>query len=395
MTHYQRIIRSMSILTLAALILFLGNGRASAAPPAADPAIVARCMAELAQRLTLPAQAITLVDAQATTWPDAALGMPEIGKMYAQVLTPGWKIILDARGTQYLYTAGAKAIRYGGPVPLWSYSLLSITPAPNEPNLNGDLYQRSLTGTNSTRIATGVSAYYPQQKGMILFTRRTSRSSFELYSVNADGKGKATKLYGAFDIGKAALNDAQDTWAAFVRPTLGAGWCVVVARMGGPAADAKVLPLPDGIQPGQIAWSGTDVYILVSNGDEQACYTMTPAAEKPAWKMVTTESFPGKKSYLLSKSESLEITQQTVNGKPSVEVARVWFTGERKVKATIDGLTMRDNDLLGLRFAVIRGEKAGKPILYTVDIATGEVIPGFYEADRDTKTFDFPPVSKP
>jgi hypothetical protein len=47
---------------------------------------------------------------------------------------------------------------------------------------------------------------------------------------------------------------------------------------------------------------------------------------------------------MLNKSESLEVTQINENGKPAVEVAKVWFTGDRNVVAKISGFTMKGND---------------------------------------------------
>ena len=43
------------------------------------------------------------MSAEAVEWPDASLGNPQPGMVYAQVVTPGYKIILSARGQQYEY----------------------------------------------------------------------------------------------------------------------------------------------------------------------------------------------------------------------------------------------------------------------------------------------------
>ena len=176
------IYRLFALLTL----LTIGGGwyasRASAAVTGnqeTDAAvIIAKCTSDLAQRFKLQTTDITLVETRPTTWPDAALGMPAEGKLYAQVETPGWKIILEARNVRYLYTTSTTAYRYGGPVDAWAYSTLYLMPVADEPNLNGDLYQCSLLGTNSVRIASGVTAYY-RENGNILFTRRISRSGEE------------------------------------------------------------------------------------------------------------------------------------------------------------------------------------------------------------------------
>jgi hypothetical protein len=44
-----------------------------------------------------------LVAAEYTDWPDTSLGNAQPGMFYAQVITPGFKIILEAGGAQYEY----------------------------------------------------------------------------------------------------------------------------------------------------------------------------------------------------------------------------------------------------------------------------------------------------
>ena len=102
----------------------------------------------------------------------------------------------------------------------------------------------------------------------------------------------------------------------------------------------------------------------------------------------------GWNDFVLNKSQTLEITQITENGKPTVEVALVWFTGDRDVKAKISGLTMRGDDLVG-GYAFVWGDKASAQAAYTVDIRTGDVIPGFRGACRDIKPFSYPPSHAP
>jgi len=389
---YHHIVCFSTRLLLALVLLGWGLNVTAALPR--DTPIVAACKADLAKRLAIKVDAIQQLEKQAVTWPDASLGMPEIDMMYAQVETPGWKIVLEARNSQYLYTASAKTFKYGGPVPIWSASLLYLQPAPDEPNLNGDLYQCSLLGTNNLRLATGVTDYYPQADGFVLFTRRTSRSSHELLLVNAKNPEETTTLHAAFAFGEAALCAATGEWAAYVRPRVGAGWIILVS---GPDDDEpRTLPLPDGVAPGQIAWSGDTLMILGKRGDNQVCYAFADTLE---WKEAPVHTFPGVKSYMLNKSESLEVTEVVKDGKASVEIARVWFTGDRNVIATIDGLSLRGHELLVLRgydhqpmrYLFIRGDAAS----YTVDIATGEVIPGLHDAGHDIKPFTWAPASPP
>jgi hypothetical protein len=61
--------------------------------------------ADLARRLGIPADKIDVVEAREVTWPDASLGCPEPGMVYAQVLTHGVLIVLGHRGQAYRYHA--------------------------------------------------------------------------------------------------------------------------------------------------------------------------------------------------------------------------------------------------------------------------------------------------
>lgn len=65
-----------------------------------------RARQDLAARLGLRIDEIRVVEARAVTWPDSSLGCPEPGRMYLQVLTPGYRVILEAQGQRYAYHAG-------------------------------------------------------------------------------------------------------------------------------------------------------------------------------------------------------------------------------------------------------------------------------------------------
>ncbi len=63
--------------------------------------------AQVAEQLGLSATALTLVSAEQVTWPDMSLGCPQPDMTYAQVLTPGWRIVFeDENGqTYHVHTA--------------------------------------------------------------------------------------------------------------------------------------------------------------------------------------------------------------------------------------------------------------------------------------------------
>lgn len=58
---------------------------------------------DLSVRLNILPEEIILVKEESVEWPDTSLGYPEEGMMYAQVITPGFKIILKAQDKLYEY----------------------------------------------------------------------------------------------------------------------------------------------------------------------------------------------------------------------------------------------------------------------------------------------------
>jgi hypothetical protein len=58
---------------------------------------------DLASHLGIETSDIDVVSAEAVTWSDSAVGCPQKGFMYQQVLTEGTRIILEVDGTRYHY----------------------------------------------------------------------------------------------------------------------------------------------------------------------------------------------------------------------------------------------------------------------------------------------------
>ncbi|MFN2291419.1 MAG: hypothetical protein ACK2UC_09545 [Anaerolineae bacterium] len=65
---------------------------------------------DLAQRLEVDLEAVAVASVQETEFGDASLGVPEPGKVYAQVLTPGYIIKLSSGGEPYEYHASAERL---------------------------------------------------------------------------------------------------------------------------------------------------------------------------------------------------------------------------------------------------------------------------------------------
>jgi hypothetical protein len=58
---------------------------------------------DLAQRLSIPKAEIDVVAAYDVIWPDAGLGCSQSGMASAQVLTPGYLILLESNDVKYEY----------------------------------------------------------------------------------------------------------------------------------------------------------------------------------------------------------------------------------------------------------------------------------------------------
>ncbi len=84
--------------------VYCANPQPSGELPA-EPRVVEVAKADLAQRLNLSADEIQVVKVDSVQWRDASLGCPKPGMMYAQVITPGYQIILSAQGKEYDYRA--------------------------------------------------------------------------------------------------------------------------------------------------------------------------------------------------------------------------------------------------------------------------------------------------
>ncbi len=73
--------------------------------PTTTTALVNRLAQDLAQRLSIDVQEVTLEKIEEVTWPDGALGCPAPGMAYITVLIPGYQVTLAAKGERYDYHA--------------------------------------------------------------------------------------------------------------------------------------------------------------------------------------------------------------------------------------------------------------------------------------------------
>jgi hypothetical protein len=64
----------------------------------------------LAAQLGASESEIRVVAVEPREWPDASLGCPEPGRAYAQVITPGYRIVLAHGAEIYTYHASTSTV---------------------------------------------------------------------------------------------------------------------------------------------------------------------------------------------------------------------------------------------------------------------------------------------
>lgn len=72
-----------------------------ATPSEATAQVVAAAKERLARELDISTEPVQIIAIEPVEWSDASLGCPEPGKMYAQVITPGYRVLLEVDGEQF------------------------------------------------------------------------------------------------------------------------------------------------------------------------------------------------------------------------------------------------------------------------------------------------------
>ena len=341
--------------------------------PVAAPAIADDCCKDLADRLHLPVARIKTTSATPQLFPDASLGLCKPDEVVAQVQTPGFVIILSTGQARYLYTASEQAFRYGGPLDSWAFSALHLQPQMDEPNLNGNLLQVSLAGTNPTVLLTGVSRFWAQADGSVLASRRTSRSGFDLLYVAPGTHGEAIKLASAFDFGQSTVSPDGAQWAALIRCALGGPWQLALGKLG--AEGFETLPLPVDLKPEALWWSLDNPVLRAAQDGQPVCYELKLDDNAHPWLKTRNVFPPESDQFMLNKSETLVVKTEAVDGRPVTRVSKEWFTGDDKPVATIEGFSPTSTLVSRYhRFLLMSGQRDGVNIALTVDLATGEVL---------------------
>lgn len=374
-------------------------------PQQQTPALIAAtaCRENLATRLVLKPDEVTVTGIQAVSFPDASLGLPVPGEASAQVITPGHIVTLNGNNIGYLYTAAGKTCRFGGPIEARAYSALYLEAMPNEANLNSNLMQISLSGACPTLVAERVTAYRPQANGSILAQRRTSRSGVDLLYVPPLGGGDPIKVAAAFDFGDGAVNGDATRWLSYVRSRAGAAWQVawgkvepakanllddILVALGG---GGTRVDLPAGTTPARLYWVQDNPVALVMQGNAVVAHELLLSNQKPSWRKLNSFSAPVPEDFQLNKSETLIAKTSVEQGKPVTRVIRKWFTGKETIVAAIGDFKANEMYLAMSRFVLLSGERGGKTIGLTVDLASGVTLDAVKDSRGPVRMLLAPP----
>ncbi|MEI7847883.1 MAG: hypothetical protein WCK35_18930 [Chloroflexota bacterium] len=85
-----------------------GSSGSSGSSSAELNALIEKARQDLSTRMSIALTEIKLVEATEVVWPDAGLGCGKADMMYAQMLTPGYRIVLSNGGAQYEYHSNKK-----------------------------------------------------------------------------------------------------------------------------------------------------------------------------------------------------------------------------------------------------------------------------------------------
>jgi hypothetical protein len=73
------------------------------------PEVVQQAVTDAATRAGVESSAVTVVSAAAVTWPNGAAGCPKMGFLYTDVVTPGYRVVVEAGGTTYDYRGSQRS----------------------------------------------------------------------------------------------------------------------------------------------------------------------------------------------------------------------------------------------------------------------------------------------
>lgn len=75
---------------------------AASLPPEGEQ-LLERAKQEVAQQAGVAPTDVSVIQVESVEWRDSSLGCPQPGRAYSQVITPGYRFVLQAKGQSYEY----------------------------------------------------------------------------------------------------------------------------------------------------------------------------------------------------------------------------------------------------------------------------------------------------
>lgn len=72
--------------------------------------ILDAALADASARTGVVVGDITVLIAKAVTWPNGALGCPQPGMMYTEMIEPGYQVVVEATGQRLDYRMGSRGV---------------------------------------------------------------------------------------------------------------------------------------------------------------------------------------------------------------------------------------------------------------------------------------------
>jgi hypothetical protein len=96
------------------LLAVMVGAAVQAAPPMTREQAIEKARSVLAQQLQLPVGGVEAREVSAVEWPDSGIGCGAPGGLYAQVITPGFRVVLAAAQKIYrVHVGGGRAVVCG------------------------------------------------------------------------------------------------------------------------------------------------------------------------------------------------------------------------------------------------------------------------------------------
>lgn len=105
--------KKFTLVGLFGMLAMLVSACAAQPDPAltspAPPDAVLSAVEELGSELQMPVDEIEIVSFSEEEWTDSCLGLGTAEEICAQVITPGWRVVLDVDGTEYIFRTDISA----------------------------------------------------------------------------------------------------------------------------------------------------------------------------------------------------------------------------------------------------------------------------------------------